>query len=169
MRRSVWPLLLLGLTACTPKVAPPGTDQTLRAGDLEITVKAPQWVTRQELYPLQVTYTNRGTLPAEFSDPFHCGMIWDVQEVTSGKAPKPSGQTNYGCTADIPPLRTLAPNESYAGEFRAIISRYPKGEYRITPQQLRVLSPLNYRAGEVREGHGPALTPAPQEIRFEIR
>lgn len=169
MSKSLWPLLLLTLTACASRVAEGGTDQTLRAGDLELTVTAPAWVGRQELYPIQVTYTNQGKQAVEFSDPFHCSMIWNVQEVTSGAPLKPAGQSNFGCTANIPPLKTLEPNESYAGEFSAIISKYPAGQYRITPEQLQSLRPVNYRAGTVHEGYGPALTPAPQPTLFEIR
>ncbi|WP_225990045.1 hypothetical protein, partial [Deinococcus wulumuqiensis] len=49
------------------------------------------------------------------------------------------------------------------------ISKYPAGQYRITPEQLQSLRPVNYRAGTVHEGYGPTLTPAPQPILFEIR
>lgn len=165
--KRLWPLLLLSLTACAPKVSGEVVTQTMRAGNLEITVSAPERVTRQELYPLKVTYTNRGKQSVEFSDPFHCSLIWDVQEVNSGKPLEPLG--NYGCTADIPALKKLAPDESYAGEFSAIISGYPAGEYRITPEQLRQLSPLNYHAGDIKAGYGQPLTPPPKEIRFQIR
>ncbi len=169
MSRRLCLLLLLPLAACAPKVSPQASKQTLRAGDLEITVTAPRWVTRQELYPLSVTYTNKGQQRVEFSDPFHCPMIWGVEEAQSGKVPEPKGQTQYGCTTDMPEMKILAPGESYAGGLRGIISKYPAGEYRISPGPLNTLRPLNYRAGKVRKGNGPTLTPQLQPIRFQIR
>lgn len=167
MSRRLSLLLLLPLAACTSKVSPNGTHQTMRAGDLEINVTAPEWVRRQELYPLKVTYTNPGQQAVEFSDPFHCPMIWGVEEVKSGKVPKPVGQTQYGCTTDAVPPKLLAPGESYAGELRGIISKYPAGVYRLTSQRLRQLRPT-VRVGKDK-WQTPEFTPPVQEIRFEIR
>lgn len=163
MCRRLLPLLLVSLTACAPKVSGEAATQTMRAGDLEITVSAPEWVTRQEFYPLKVTYTNKGKRTLNLSDPLDCAYIWGAEQIESGKAPKP--RTTYACPTIPAALKTLAPNESHAGEYHVIISGYPAGEYRLTPEQLRQLSPAEYRAKAARL----PLTPPPQEIRFQIR
>lgn len=168
LRGAAFSLAALALTGCGPKVAGEGAAQIFRAGEIEVRLTAPAWVTRQEFYPLGVTYTNRAAQPVEFSDPFHCSFIWNVEEASSGEVPQPPGQSNYGCTTDIPPLKTLAPGESYAGEFRAIIGKFPRGNYRIAPEDLGGLRLLNLRVGGG-ERRAPEFTPAPQEIRFEIR
>lgn len=149
----LWPLLLLSLTACAPKVSDGAATQTMRAGDLEITVSAPKWVTRQEFYPLKVTYTNTSSKAVELSDPFSCGHL-QVQDAVTGKVLKPPRQTNYGCFTDLTML-TLAPGQSHSGAFSGIIEKYPTGSYRIAPEQLQL------RFGKSR--------PAVQEIRFQIR
>lgn len=161
--KRLWPLLLLSLTACAPKVSGEAVTQTMRAGDLEITASAPKWVTRQELYPLKVTYTNKGKKTLKFFDPLDCAYIWGAKQLESGKVLEP--KRNYACPTITASLKTLAPNESYTGEFSAIISGYPAGEYRITPKQLQQLSPSDYRVKAARL----PLTPPPQEIRFQIR
>ena len=52
MTRKLWPLLLLTLTACGPKVSPEVVTQTVRVGEFEVQLSAPQWVKRQEFYPV---------------------------------------------------------------------------------------------------------------------
>lgn len=165
--KRLWPLLLLSLTSCAPKVSGEAVTQTMRAGDMEITVSAPKWVTRQEFYPLKVTYTNKGKQTLKLSDPLDCAYIWGAEQRESGKVPEPLG--NYGCPSIPAPMKTLAPGESYAGEYHVIISGYLADEYRLTPEQLRQLSPLNYHAGDIKAGYGQPLTPPPKEIRFQIR
>ncbi len=140
----MWPLLLLSLTACGSKVSIEAVTQTLRAGDLEITVTSPKWVTPQEFYPLKVSYANKSDRAVEFSDPFHCPLIWNVEDETSGKVLEP--KSNHACRTDMPPNKVLGPGENYSGEFKAIISKYPKGQYRIAPQQLQMQLHSSQRA-----------------------
>lgn len=160
--------LTLVLASCAPKASQEAVTQILRLGELEVQITAPRWVTPQAFYPLEVTYTNRAEQAVTFSDPFHCMFIWDVKKASGSPVPRPPGQTTYGCTTDIPSTKTLAPGESYRGPFKAIIEKFPKGQYRLDPEQLRTLKVLNYRVngGEPRQ---PEFTPSPQAIRFEIR
>ncbi len=120
MCRRLLPLLLLSLTACAPKVSGEAATQTMRAGDLEITVSAPKWVTRQEFYPLKVTYTNKGKRTLNLSDPLDCAYIWGAEQIESGKAPKP--RTTYACPT-IPAARRLK-NVGSQRKPRGRISRH---------------------------------------------
>ncbi|MFC6591420.1 hypothetical protein ACFP81_04940 [Deinococcus lacus] len=135
------------------------TTQTLRLGDLQIRLDAPQWVSRQSFYPLGVTYTNLGTQPLGMADPFDCGLVWRVVDEATGQVPRPKRQTNYACTMDGKAPITLAPGETHSGTVGGIIDRFPRGHYRLGAETWQVV------AGQYWRG----LKPTPQEIRFEIR
>ena len=105
---------------------------------------------------MRATYTNKSGKAVKLADPFDCGYIWGVEEAATGKVLKPPRQTTYACTMLPAEIKLLAPGESYTGVFSGIISKYPKGLYRIAPQGLHM------------QMHGSRLADI-QEIRFQIR
>lgn len=160
MSKSLWPLLLLTLTACAPKVSTEVVTQTLRAGDLEVSLSAPQWVTRQDFYPVKVTYTNRGEQTAEFFDPLDCSFLG-----VEGVDQKVSPNREVACSTKPAPVVKLAPNEVHSGVSQGVIAGLPKGRYRIASQDLQALGPSQQMGPN--ESKRAKFTPQP--ILFEIR
>lgn len=158
--------LLALMTGCTTSMT--SETQTVRAGDILVKLEAPRWVWNHRLYPLKVTYTNVGNAPVEMMDPSQCPYIWQVEDVSTGVVPQPERAVGYGCTTELRAPILLGSGESLRVTKKAIIDRFPKGEYRIPAEVLPVHSeyrsptePLQQRLKEV--------SPQPQEVRFELR
>lgn len=151
--------LVAGWVVLAPKASWAVNRQTVSAGDLQIELAAPLWVTERRFYPLKVTYTNLGSAPVEIMDPFHCPYIWQVEDVKTGKVPEPERQTNYACTTEARAPTILGAGESLSGRLSGIIDRFPKGEYRLGAETWQAVAGKDWRK----------LSPKPQEVRFEIR
>ena len=145
-------------------------EQTVRVGDVQVKLQAPQWVWNRKLYPLKVTYTNVGDAPVEMMDPSQCPYIWQVEDASTGIVPQPERAVGYGCTTEFRAPILLGPGESLRVTKKAIVDGFPKGEYRIPAEVLPVHSeyrsptkplPMQPRVEEVH--------PKPQEVRFELR